>query len=79
MKETDEEIQAIKKNSFWELSSLPKGQKAIGVKWVFKTKKNVEGEVERNKARLVAKDYAQRQGVDRTTTKKYKEITFVMI
>ncbi|RDY04652.1 hypothetical protein CR513_11616, partial [Mucuna pruriens] len=48
----EEEIKAIKKNDTWELSNLPKGHEAIGVKWVFKIKKNAKGEVERYKARL---------------------------
>ncbi|CAJ2639360.1 unnamed protein product [Trifolium pratense] len=60
----DEEIQAIKKNETWELVSLPKGHKAIDVKWVYKAKKNSKGEVERYKARLVAKGYSQRAGID---------------
>ncbi|KAK2411591.1 putative mitochondrial protein [Trifolium repens] len=60
----DEEIKAIKKNDTWELASLPKGHKAIGVKWVYKPKKNSKGEVERYKARLVAKGYSQRAGID---------------
>ena len=60
----DEEIQAIKKNDTWELADLPKGHKAIGVKWVYKAKKNAKGEVERYKARLVAKGYKQRAGID---------------
>ena len=30
----DEEITVIKKNDTWELASLPKGHKAIDVKWV---------------------------------------------
>ncbi|KAK6160335.1 hypothetical protein DH2020_003716 [Rehmannia glutinosa] len=51
----DEEIKSIKKNDTWELAQLPKGHKAIGVKWVYKVKKNAKGEVERYKARLVAK------------------------
>ncbi|RDX99058.1 putative mitochondrial protein, partial [Mucuna pruriens] len=55
----EEEIIAIKKNGTWELSNLPKGHKAIGVKWVFKIKKNVKREVERYKARLGAKGYKQ--------------------
>lgn len=60
----DEEIRAIKKNDTWELATLPKGHKAIGVKWVYKAKKNSKGEVERYKARLVAKGYSQRAGID---------------
>ncbi|XP_020589086.1 uncharacterized protein LOC110030602 [Phalaenopsis equestris] len=45
----DEEIKAIEKNDTWELASLPKGHKAIDVKWVYKAKKNSKGEVERYK------------------------------
>uniref|UniRef100_A0A2N9F020 Integrase catalytic domain-containing protein n=1 Tax=Fagus sylvatica TaxID=28930 RepID=A0A2N9F020_FAGSY len=58
----DEEIKAIKKNDTWELTTLPHGKKAIGVKWVYKMKKNAKGEVERYKARLVVKGYSQQQG-----------------
>ncbi|KAM2587326.1 hypothetical protein TB1_044522 [Malus domestica] len=37
---------------------------SIGVKWVYKTKKNANGEVERHKARLVAKCYSQTARID---------------
>ncbi|KAH9695599.1 hypothetical protein KPL71_022832 [Citrus sinensis] len=60
----DEEIKAIVKNDTWELTTLPKGHKAIGVKWVYKTKRNANGEIERHKARLVAKGYSQKAGID---------------
>ncbi|KAA0051339.1 reverse transcriptase [Cucumis melo var. makuwa] len=60
----NEEIKVIKKNDKWELSTLPNGKKAVGVKWVFKIKRNEKGEVERYKARLVAKGYSQRKGID---------------
>ena len=60
----EEEINAIKKNNTWELSTLPKGYEAIGVKWVYKAKKNAQGDVERYKARLVAKGYKQKHGID---------------
>jgi hypothetical protein len=60
----DKEIESIEKNGTWELSKLPAGQKAIGLKWVFKLKKNAEGEVVKHKARLVAKGYVQKKGVD---------------
>ena len=39
-------------------------KKTIGVKQVYKLKKNAKGEVERYKARLVVKGYTQRQGID---------------
>lgn len=60
----DEEIESIEKNNTWELTTLPRGQKTIGVKWVYKAKKNAKGEIEKYKARLVAKGYKQKQGVD---------------
>ncbi|GJZ58551.1 retrovirus-related pol polyprotein from transposon TNT 1-94 [Tanacetum coccineum] len=44
-----EEIKSIEKNDTWELTTLPKGQKAIGVKWVYKAKKKCQrqsGEVQ---------------------------------
>jgi hypothetical protein len=44
--------------------SLPLGHKAIGLKWVFKLKRDEKGEVIKHKVRLVAKGYIQEQGVD---------------
>ena len=60
----DEEIGAIEKSKTWELVDLPEGKEAIGVKWVYKTKSNAEGKIERHKARLVVKGYKQQQGRD---------------
>lgn len=51
------EIEAIERNETWELTDLPKNAKKIGVKWVFKTKINEKGEVEKHKARLVVKGF----------------------
>lgn len=51
-KAMDAEITAIKRNNTWELCGLPKGQKIIGVKWVYKTKLKENGEVDKHKARL---------------------------
>jgi hypothetical protein len=59
-----EELRAIEENNTWELIELPSGRSAIGLKWVFKVKKNEHGDVVRHKARLVVKGYAQRQRVD---------------
>lgn len=58
------EMNSIEKNDTWELAELPKGQKSIGVKWVYKTKLRQDGGVDKYKARLVAKGYKQKFGVD---------------
>jgi len=60
----ESEIQSINKNRTWELVKLPVGHKPIGMKWVFKLKRNAEGEVVKHKAKLVAKGYGQKQGID---------------
>ncbi|GAU31266.1 hypothetical protein TSUD_153410 [Trifolium subterraneum] len=43
--------------------NFPPG-KAIGCKWVFRTKENLDGSIEKLKARLVAKGFHQKQGFD---------------
>lgn len=60
----DDEIASIVKNKTWELVDLPHGAKAIGLKWVFKVKRNADGSINKFKARLVAKGYIQRHGID---------------
>ncbi|KAK8938725.1 hypothetical protein KSP39_PZI011095 [Platanthera zijinensis] len=60
----DAEMASIKKNDTWELVDPPAGHKPLGVKWVYKIKKNKDGAVEKHKARLVVKGYRQVQGVD---------------
>lgn len=62
----DVEIEAIERNDTWQLCDLPKVNKTIGVKWVFKTKLKENSEVDKYKARLVAKGYEQEYGVDYT-------------
>jgi len=58
------EINSIIKNNTWKLTTLPKGHNAIGVKWIFKIKRNAEEEIEKHKARLIVKRYKQQYGVD---------------
>ena len=62
----DNEIKSIEKNQTWRLTELPAGAKRIGVKWVYKTKYNEHGKIDKYKARLVAKGYSQKHGVDYT-------------
>ncbi|GAA0162208.1 transmembrane signal receptor [Lithospermum erythrorhizon] len=58
------EMESIEKNKTWTLTSLPKGSKMIGVKWIYKTKRDGTGNVIKCKARLVAKGYSQKHGIE---------------
>ena len=46
----------------------PEDKNVIGNKWVFRNKLDENGEVTRNKARLVYKVYAQEEGIDYVET-----------
>ena len=57
-------MKALKKNETWDLTLLPEGKRSVGSKWVFTIKYNVDGSVERYKARLVARGFTQTYGLD---------------
>ncbi|KAD2204143.1 hypothetical protein E3N88_41639 [Mikania micrantha] len=59
-----EELQSLEYHKTWTLTKLPCDKQAIGLRWLFKIKRNADGEVSRYKARLVAKGYAQEYGKD---------------
>jgi hypothetical protein len=59
-----EELDQIKKNETWELVSIPNKKNVIDTEWVFRNKLNEDGQVTRNKFRLVCKGYAQIEGID---------------
>ena len=61
---TEEEMQALDANNTWDLVNAQKGVKAIGCKWVYKTKYNADNSVNRYKAQLVAKGYVQTHEID---------------
>jgi hypothetical protein len=50
------------------LEERPIDKPVIGVKWVYKTKLHLDGTVQKHKAHLVAKGYAQKSGVDYNET-----------
>ena len=60
----ESEFDSLHRNDVWDLCELPQGRKAVGTKWVFKRKYDVDGNIEKYKARLVAQEYNQRYGID---------------
>ena len=60
----DDEYRSLMENGTWELVQLPPDRKAIGCKWLFKTKEDEKGNIVRYKARLVAQGFTQKFGVD---------------
>ena len=52
------EYDALIKNGTWRLVNPP-----IGCKWIYKNKYKADGSLEKHKARLVEKGYAQKEGV----------------
>lgn len=47
-----------------ELTKLPEGRTAISNKWVFRMKRKANSEVDRYRARLVARGLSQTRGID---------------
>ena len=60
----EEEIEQIEKNMTQTLVPRPEDKNVIHTKWVFRNKLDENGEVTRNKARLVYNIYAQEEGID---------------
>ena len=60
----NEEYESIMKNETWELIELPENKLPIGCKWIYKTKFNADGSVDKYKAILVAKGYSQKEVID---------------
>ena len=58
------EMDSIRSNRTWSLVQLPPGKKAISSKWVYKVKPGTPGNPPRYKARLVARGFQQKDGVD---------------
>jgi hypothetical protein len=64
----EDEMKSMSSNDVWDLVEIPKGAKIVGCKWVYKIKCDSRGNIEKYKARLMAKGYTQIEGVDYNET-----------
>ena len=51
-------------NDVWEVVPRPQDRSVVGSRWIYKIKYIVDDNVEKYKARFVAKGYAQKEGID---------------
>ena len=64
----DREYASLLENQTWDLIEKPSDRKPVRNKWVYKVKYKSNGEVDKFKVRLVAKDFTQKLGIDFTET-----------
>ncbi|CAM8941255.1 unnamed protein product [Rhodiola kirilowii] len=64
----EDEIQALESNITWQVIPLPHGKNAVSSKWIFRVKRHSDGSIERYKARLVAREFSQEEGLDYNET-----------
>jgi hypothetical protein len=64
----EDEMRSMSANQVWKLEEIPKGAKTVGCKWVYKIKRDSKVNIDRFKARLMAKKFTQRQGIDYNET-----------
>ncbi len=57
-------MRLLLRNGTWELVERLEGVKPIPMKWVYKVKRHVQGNVERYKSCLVVKGFLKKLGVD---------------
>lgn len=58
------ELKTLQEQGTWHLVERPAGRTVVSNKWVFKIKRNTDGAIDRFKARLVARGFTQRHGLD---------------
>ena len=58
------ELSEFERNKVWRLIPKPVDVSIVGLKWIYKNKTDKDGNIIRNKARLVVKGYSQQEGID---------------
>ncbi|GKB08678.1 retrovirus-related pol polyprotein from transposon TNT 1-94 [Tanacetum coccineum] len=59
-----EELNQFERNKVWTLVPIPHCKTIIGTKWTWKNKMDKHGVVVKNKSRLVAQGYNQKEGIE---------------
>jgi len=59
-----DELNQFTRNDVWFLVPKTDDKNIIGTKWVFRNKIDEDGNIVRNKAKLVAKGYNKEEGID---------------
>ena len=62
------EFESLEDNNTWTLVREPKDRKVLPGKWVYKVKYGADGQIDKYKARYVAKGFAQVEGLDFSDT-----------
>lgn len=65
---TKDDLEMIEKKMTWNLILRLRYRHVINVKWVLKTKINLDGTLNKHKARLVVKAYRQQYGMNFSET-----------
>jgi hypothetical protein len=58
------EYQSIMKNDVWDIVMGLEGRFVVTSKWIYKNKHAADGSIEKYKARLVTREFSQKEGVD---------------
>jgi hypothetical protein len=58
------ELRSLEANKTWSVVERPKDTNVVSLKWVLHIKKNAAGEIEKYKARLVARGFTQIHGIN---------------
>ena len=64
----DNELNALAANGTWEPTVPPRGVSVVTCKWVFAIKYNLDGSIQKLKARVVARGFSQTFGIDYNET-----------
>lgn len=68
MQAIEEELSNLKRLKTWEVARLPVDKDCVESKWIFKLKRDANGQIARYKARLVARGFKQKESIDYTQT-----------